>query len=136
MRDVARCAQAADARDLCTSGGLRVLRTSGGLTLADLADLVSLECGFPLAASVVSRWERNLMLPGPRRAPALFAVAEALQALPRGQPRVKSIEPGLIDSGAGKVTTARRAAFGLQFAEHRWQAGIMRTAPAGSDGMG
>jgi transcriptional regulator with XRE-family HTH domain len=78
VRDVTMRAQAAVARDLCASGGLRVLRTSGGLTLIDLAEMVEAEAGFPVAASVVSRWERGLMLPGPRRAPALFAVAEAL----------------------------------------------------------
>lgn len=52
----------------------------GGLTLGDLAEMVSERCGFPVAPGVVSRWERGLMLPRPRRALALFEVAEILVA--------------------------------------------------------
>jgi hypothetical protein len=50
----------------------------GGLTLADLAEMIEAEAGFPVAPGVVSRWERGLILPGPRRGPALVAVAKAL----------------------------------------------------------
>lgn len=80
VRDEATRKAEAFVRRLCASGDLRALRCSGGLTLKDMAEMVSAECGYPVAASVVSRWERGVTLPGTRRARALFAVAEALSA--------------------------------------------------------
>jgi len=63
---------------MCSDESLRLLRQDRRVSVRELAAAVAAECGCPVAASTVSRWERAVRLPAGERALALFRTVKVL----------------------------------------------------------